>query len=301
MTGVQTCALPISGVVSARRPRIPRPGRGHRNFIEYIPVQLDSDTDEYNDFEEDELEASNIKDYKPIRGYKSKSKYYTAKGKGAPTPKSIERKYTSLEYNDYNDFEEDEDLMIEMNDRGFGDAVEYLLYEPEASNKLSSHGSRRKTESYKPKARSTPTPKLVVRKYPFLKYNDFEEDELEASNIKDYKPIRGYKSKSKYYTAKGKGAPTPKSIERKYTSLEYNDYNDFEEDEDLMIEMNGRGPRGLRPVRGNLGVVSHEPITSHSKGFRSSIRFPFWIKMTPTPKPKSVVGKYTFLDYNDFE
>ena len=129
-------------------------------------------------------------------------------------------------------------------------------------------------------------------------YNDFEEDELEASNIKDYKPIRGYKSKSKYYTAKGKGAPTPKSIERKYTSLEYNDYNDFEEDEDLMIEMNGRGPRGLRPVR---GVVSHEPITSHSKGFRSSIRFPFWIKMTPTPKPKSVVGKYTFLDYNDFE
>ena len=79
------------------------------------------------------------------------------------------------------------------------------------------------------------------------------------------------------------------------------EYNDFEEDEDLIIEMNGRGPRGLRPVRGNLGVVSHEPITSHSKGFRSSIRFPFWIKMTPTPKPKSVVGKYTFLDYNDFE
>ena len=47
----------ITGVVSARRPRIPRipriprPGRGHRNFIEYIPVQLDSDIDEYNDFE----------------------------------------------------------------------------------------------------------------------------------------------------------------------------------------------------------------------------------------------------------
>ena len=47
----------ITGVVSARRPRIPRiprPGRGHRNFIEYIPVQLDSDIDEYNDFEEGE-------------------------------------------------------------------------------------------------------------------------------------------------------------------------------------------------------------------------------------------------------
>ena len=61
----------ITGVVSARRPRIPRiprPGRGHRNFIEYIPVQLDSDIDEYNDFEEDEDLIIEMNGRGPIRG-----------------------------------------------------------------------------------------------------------------------------------------------------------------------------------------------------------------------------------------
>ena len=288
----------ITGVVSARRPRIPRipriprPGRGHRNFIEYIPVQLDSDIDEYNDFEEDEDLIIEMNGRGPIRGnYAITLPKVDIEGVSNPISAAIKQKILHISSSRPKTTKRLTPTPTPSSKGGRKDYKQLSLNDDESTEMNAKMPSIQQLKKYVYQyLQTTDHPSTLDPLIAQLK-KEIEPEPTPSQSMAKRSMPSFYGTSSRDKSQKKTPTPTP-ALRRKYSSLKSNEYEEYDEDEEYeilddeeLMEMNARRIRipRIRPGRGSRNFVPLKKVDSRLLRI-DDIDIPA-PKLIPTPAP----------------